>query len=148
MINRNRVKGTIADELICCICKGVLDDPYQSIGCGHMFCRRCVNQWLIENDKCPIDIHFSLTNNTENLLPAPRMIQNMINKIELSCEFATYGCEKFVRKDMLDHHEMKCDFNPQIKHRCECGADFYLSLEQKCHNCVKDFMLALNYHEE
>jgi len=148
MISKDRVRGTIDDGLICCICDGVLDQPYQSIGCGHIFCRLCIRQWLEVNDKCPIDVRFSLTNNRANLKPAPRIIQNMIDKVELSCEYASYGCEQFVRKDLMNNHLLKCDFNPNAKHHCKCGADFQPSSHQKQHNCIKAFNFSIESHKE
>ena len=56
-----RVKGEqVPEELLCCICKGVLDKPYQSTGCGHLYCFSCVTQWLNGKETSPIDIHFSM----------------------------------------------------------------------------------------
>ena len=150
MIPQSRVKGGHVDqELTCCICRGVLDRPQYSVGCGHTFCTDCLTQRLNQTDKCPIDIHFSLTNNRENLQPAPRIIQNMIDKVELFCEFSDFGCDKYIRKDMMANHLKECEFNPKSKRVCECGTEFYPSRGQKRHNCVIHFKnLISGYQKE
>ena len=138
----------MAEELLCCICKGVLDKPYQSTGCGHLYCFSCVTQWLNEKETCPIDIHFSLINNAQNLQPAPRIVQNLVDKLELSCEYAPYGCNKYIRNDMMYKHVKKCDFNHNIQKLCDCGVEFFFSVGATSHNCIKQFKRDINSYQE
>lgn len=37
---------------ICSICMEELHDPV-STPCGHVFCRRCIEEWLLRSDVCP-----------------------------------------------------------------------------------------------
>lgn len=57
-------------------------------------------EWLNQSETCPID-RISLTSSPQDLKPALRIIQNLIDKLEISCEYADYGCDKFIRNDML-----------------------------------------------
>src|SRR5689334_20165991 len=38
----------------CCICHLLLEDPVQCKD-GHLFCRKCIEQWLSNNKTCPVD---------------------------------------------------------------------------------------------
>jgi len=37
----------------CPICLDVFKNPY-SIGCSHLFCKKCIDKWLDENYNCPV----------------------------------------------------------------------------------------------
>ena len=41
------------EEYTCPLCKGILFDARVD-QCGHVFCSRCIEQYLTENDKCPV----------------------------------------------------------------------------------------------
>merc|ERR1712110_1355566 len=63
----------------------------------------------------------------------------MIDKVELSCEFSEFGCDKYIRKDMMANHLKECEFDPKNKRICECGTEFYPSRGEKRHNCIIHF---------
>ena len=37
----------------CPICLDTFKNPH-SIGCSHIFCKKCINKWLDEKDSCPV----------------------------------------------------------------------------------------------
>nr|XP_023677918.1 RING finger protein 151 [Paramormyrops kingsleyae] len=39
-------------DLICPICQGVLRCPVR-VGCHHIFCKKCILQWLRRKESCP-----------------------------------------------------------------------------------------------
>lgn len=45
----------IEDNLRCPIHMGIFDDP-RSLGCGHVFCKHCINDIALNNSKikCPL----------------------------------------------------------------------------------------------
>ena len=50
-----RFDEEVDEELICCICSRVLDDPLQVPHCTHAFCAGCINEWLTYQPTCPVD---------------------------------------------------------------------------------------------
>lgn len=63
-----RFVGETSEELICSICSEILEDPLTT-ECEHLFCRRCIADWLRDNRTCPID---RLYIHQRNLRQAPR----------------------------------------------------------------------------
>jgi len=75
---------TIDDEFKCGICHSVLKNAVQSSKCEHVFCSECINEWLNHRNFCPHNCQ-SLTKT--DLTPAPRIIRNLLNKLQIKCEF-------------------------------------------------------------
>lgn len=47
----------ISSRLECGLCHLVPRDPWQSVGCGHMFCKRCLEEGkFLNSDFCPVDL--------------------------------------------------------------------------------------------
>ena len=44
------------EELVCSICRGIIDEPTQAPCRGkHSFCKNCITLWLTDNVTCPMD---------------------------------------------------------------------------------------------
>lgn len=75
-------------HLICFICEGVFEDPVQCQD-QHYFCRTCIQEWLLINPSCPIDVK-PLTKS--DLKAAPRILKNIIDDLHVKCQYHVFGC--------------------------------------------------------
>ena len=46
-------KKMIFDHLQCIICNDIFEIPFVT-NCGHTFCKKCIEEWRKESEKCPI----------------------------------------------------------------------------------------------
>jgi len=104
----DRFVGTIDKEFECPVCCGVFDNPRQTIKCQHTFCSTCIHEWIKQESNCPT-CRQKLT--TRGLLPVPRVLRNIIGKLNMKCDFASKGCLTVVRLEDLAAHVVDCDFN-------------------------------------
>lgn len=130
----DRFVSSIDDELRCQICWGVLEDPLQAINCEHTFCRFCINEWLKNSPTCPVD-----REQLNQLQQIPRIVRNLINHLQVYCDFKVKGCEQIVALEELDAHKSRCTFNPEIPVECpkNCGSFVPKNLLNE-HDCIKD----------
>ncbi|CAG0890441.1 unnamed protein product [Cyprideis torosa] len=79
--------------LLCTICKDLLEDPAEVSGCEHIYCRKCIEDWLVKNDTCPMDrqktskvslknMKTEVSDLKENLLGKEKDIQSLKDKEE------------------------------------------------------------------
>lgn len=48
-----RLRVAIEEELMCAVCHSMVIEP-RVVGCGHMFCKSCLEQWTALNKTCPM----------------------------------------------------------------------------------------------
>lgn len=48
-----RLRVAIEEELKCAVCHSMVIEP-RVVGCGHMFCKSCLDQWMCLNKTCPM----------------------------------------------------------------------------------------------
>ena len=131
-----RFTGDVDEELICAICKGVLEMPEQAPRCEHAFCSICIREWLTQQETCPVD-RGSLT--SQELATAPRILRNLLSRLTISCEFATHGCTACVKLDQLAAHQEKCSNNPKVPIACQAGCGCVIPKDEiGSHNCLRD----------
>lgn len=105
----NRFVNEVDDELKCPICCYVLKDALQAPMCEHSYCESCITEWLSIQSNCPVDRNEL---KRSDLKPAPRVLRNFLAKLEIKCDFASFGCASIVRLEQLTSHCNECDFNP------------------------------------
>lgn len=93
-------------DLICCICQCVLDGPVES-PCRHVFCKVCIETWLRRNRNCPTCRHRLEKRHLKPILP---IVQNMLNRLLMFCDFKINGCEERLPLEIYDKHVKECDF--------------------------------------
>ncbi|KAJ1568550.1 hypothetical protein HK096_006117 [Nowakowskiella sp. JEL0078] len=110
-------------NLLCCICCSPFVSPV-SAPCGHIFCRSCIVLYISNSPEsgCPMD---RLSISVEELVPASRVIENMVEELEVYCKYKMVGCEWIGQRQSLDSHLKKeCSFETIT---CpKCGKEFTL----------------------
>lgn len=131
----------ISDEFICAICTGVLDNP-QTTHCDHLFCDRCINDWLRLHPTCPIDrLHLRPC----MLRPAPRAIRNLLSRLKLRCLFYEDGCRELVTLEHHSSHVESCKFDPSITVTCKLYCKRSMPQRDfKTHNCYNELFKELS----
>lgn len=163
-VNRFVGSNPINEDLICNICKGVLEDGVWSPNCEHAFCKGmsstsasdlisdlicgqvCIQQWIIRRSQCPNDRQ---PLNLAHLKPIPRFMRNLLDKLEIRCDFVSNGCQLELRLEALREHIMVCDFNPDKRVDCEKGCGIVVKkVELPNHSCIKALRRALDNSNE
>jgi hypothetical protein len=104
-----RFETAVSDELKCCICSKVLNNPR---GCPnkHFFCHNCIIRHLQNVDFCPV-CRETLTPDT--LQDPPRALTRSLSELRIHCDYQRQGCEVVVSLgDLQTHVDAKCEFNP------------------------------------
>lgn len=84
---------------------------------------------------CPVDRQ-PVT--TTQLKAAPRILRNLLSRLNIECDNASLGCDVIIKLDQLGSHLNECDFNPKKPVECtDCGLIIPKD-ELKDHNCVRD----------
>jgi len=103
--------------------------------CEHIFYSECIRQWIKDQSSCPIDrVHIEMT----HLRHPQRSFKNILNALNIHCEFISLGCTAIVKlKDIKDHCQ-SCEFNPNFIKECVSGCGAKLLHEQnEHHDCIK-----------
>jgi hypothetical protein len=91
------------EELVCSVCKEVLDRPLEC-PCEHHFCYDCITEWIYNtgnSSRCPL---CKTPVSVETLSKVPRLVLNLLCSLLVSCS----SCKTHVRLDCLDKHEESC----------------------------------------
>ena len=102
-------------DLVCCICKSVLDTPVES-PCRHVFCRVCITTWLATCPTCPTCRRSIVS--TEPVMP---LIQGIINRLKMRCVNHTTGCAATVTLEQYDAHARDCAYQQVTCQFKNCG---------------------------
>ena len=106
----NRFHSTIHEGFTCPICLGVLKDPMQCENNEHYFCSGCIKKHLEKTShSCPV-CQEKLT--PETLRKAPRLIEDVVSRLKISCNHASRGCNAVVNLGALQAHVEVCGFMP------------------------------------
>uniref|UniRef100_A0A1I8H783 E3 ubiquitin-protein ligase NRDP1 n=1 Tax=Macrostomum lignano TaxID=282301 RepID=A0A1I8H783_9PLAT len=137
-----RFEGEVDEELICPICGGVLDVPVQAPDCEHTFCSGCIDQWLRLNPTCPIDRQPLLS---LHLKPAPRILRNLLSRLDVACDFQQLGCGARVKLASAAQHAAQCEYNPSRPVPCGSGCGLMVPRDQLAeHCCVRALRLLVD----
>lgn len=131
-----RFAGEVDEELICTICKGVLENPEHAPQCEHAFCSACIREWLSQQETCPVD---RSPLRAFELATTPRILRNLLSRLMISCDFASHGCTEVVKLDQLTAHQEHCTYNPKVPVACQAGCGLVIPKdEMAAHNCVRE----------
>ena len=101
----NYFSQRIPKEILCQICKGLLNNPTECYKCNKYFCRECLEKEIDKNGKCPCCKKLIYKNCLQNL---ENEINQIYSKFYLNCPFPC--CNEKLRLDVLKEHIKHCDF--------------------------------------
>lgn len=114
----------------------LLTEPLQVISCEHAFCTGCIQEWLSRQPTCPVDRQ-PIT--TANLRSVPRILRNLLSRLNISCDNQIYGCTQVLKLDALQSHLEECEHNPKRPLPCDNGCGFIIPKDEYSnHNCVRE----------
>ncbi|XP_046841972.1 E3 ubiquitin-protein ligase PDZRN3-B-like, partial [Xenia sp. Carnegie-2017] len=115
--DESRFKNAVDENFRCAICLNVMKDARMCHN-QHSFCRKCIEEHLRVNaQRCP-QCQDNLT--VAALLPS-RVINNLISKFKVSCDYAIRGCKECINVEDLERHVENCGFAPVLcsNERCD-----------------------------
>ena len=89
----------------------VLKDPVTCPRNQHCYCRACITKYLENSQRCPTCAD-KLT--LETLAETNRMVQDILNELNIGCVYIDRGCKEIVQLQHLDQHEATCGFAPAV----------------------------------
>jgi hypothetical protein len=103
----------IAKEVICAICQNLVNFPTSCSVCQNLFCKKCIDQWMKNNFKCPMRCNQTSSLKLQDI---PKTTRNLINKIKLKCLKFSEGCSEPILYENFFSHLRTCEY---IKFKCE-----------------------------
>ncbi len=71
--------------------------------------------------------------------PVPRITRNLLARLYINCDNASFGCDMVVKLDALSAHLNECEHNPKRPVQCEEGCGMVIPKDEvKDHNCVRE----------
>ncbi|XP_046843316.1 spermatocyte protein spe-26-like [Xenia sp. Carnegie-2017] len=117
--DESRFKNAVDENFRCAICLNVMKDARMCHN-QHSFCRGCIEEHLRVNaQRCP-QCQDRLTVAT---LHPVRVINNMISKLKINCDYAIRGCKEFINVEDLERHVENCGFAPVLCSNEGCGLE-------------------------
>ncbi|KAM3141031.1 hypothetical protein pb186bvf_006832 [Paramecium bursaria] len=104
----------ISNQLKCIICSEVFYDPMRIV-CGHVFCKSCIEQWTIKENKknCP---QCRKTLAKKDKPKKDFVIDSIISELNVRCKFHPEKCGWKGQLDKYSSHQNECvgDIIPQF----------------------------------
>lgn len=101
------VAQPVDTAFVCSICNDVYADPVQCPD-EHIYCEACIRQWLTRKSSCPLDQKGLALG---DLRPTPRVFRNMLDNLEIKCDFCSVGCPVATSLSAIKDHEADCQFS-------------------------------------
>ena len=125
----SRFEKDVDENFHCSICYNVLKEPRTCRNNDHIFCLACISQHLMVNSQtCPeCNEHLSV-----DTLRRPRVVNNMLSKLKINCDYASRGCPEFTCLEDLETHVVNCGYAPVLCSSAECGME--INRQDKLHH--------------
>jgi hypothetical protein len=116
----SRFEKDVDENFHCSICYNVLKEPRMCRNNEHVFCLACISEHLkVNSQTCPeCNEHLSI-----DTLRRPRVLNNMLSKLKINCDYASRGCPELTCVADLDTHVANCGFAPVLCSNAECGME-------------------------
>lgn len=108
-------------------------EPTMSGACQHVFCLDCISTALSLSPTCPID---RSRLSRDDLVPAPRIIQQMVQELRVLCPYAKHGCAVVCERSLLPNHlKRECKHKGKGKELVQDPAGEDDEAVQRCAEC-------------
>ena len=142
----SRFERDVDENFHCSICYNVLKEPRTCRNNDHIFCLPCISQHLkVNSQTCPeCNEHLSV-----DTLRRPRVVNNILSKLKINCDYASRGCPEFTCLEYLETHVVNCGYAPVLCSSAQCGMEINKQdkvhhetevcqyRRVKCHDCGK-----------
>ena len=140
LINKNKFKG-IEKFILCPICEGIVNIPYECLECQNNFCKNCIEKWKLKNNNCPFRCkELNLIHN--------RFLENILSELlKFKCD---KECDEIINyKDIDKHYNGECKniVNYDYKEKFEDLSLEFTKLSLKCEDLIeknKDLIIKAN----
>ena len=125
----SRFEKDVDENFHCSICYNVLKEPRTCRNNDHIFCLACISQHLkVNSQTCPeCNEHLSV-----DTLRRPRVVNNILSKLKINCDYASRGCPEFTCLEDLETHVVNCGYAPVLCSSAECGME--INKQDKVHH--------------
>ena len=127
--DESRFEKDVDENFHCSICYNVLKEPRTCRNNEHIFCLACISQHLkVNSETCPeCSEHLSV-----DTLRRLRVMDNMLSKLKINCDYASRGCPEFTCLEGLETHVVNCGYAPVLCSNAECGIE--INKQDKVHH--------------
>jgi hypothetical protein len=120
------------EPLICMICLNISNNPLLIKCCESISCTNCIDDCIKKNNKCP-KCRFD---DPQKEVPS-RFIMRLFSNLRVKCVYEEKGCSEVTSYENIEQHEMKCQYNPNRKIKCDkCSTELNVK-DQDSHDCIK-----------
>ena len=125
----SRFEKDVDENFHCSICYNVLKEPRMCRNNEHVYCLACISEHLkVNSQTCPeYNEHLSV-----DTLRRPRLLNNMLSKLKINCDYASRGCPEFTCVEGLETHVANCEFAPVFCSNENCGME--INKQDKVHH--------------
>ena len=104
-------------EFICYLCKGVYFEPVLD-SCGHVYCKKCINQHFDRSDICPI-----YKTKSSRSISKLEFANKILEKYKIKCKNHLFGCNFFDKIAEYKRHD--CEYQNVRCHNKDCNFVVY-----------------------
>ena len=133
-----RVIGENKELVKCPICFDVVEDAVQVVCCQQCFCKKCMEEWLSQNNNpnignCPFD-RTRIT--SKKIVKVPRIVDQLLEALSIKCVYTKNGCPTVCKLSEIESHEKKCNYRSGVLVNCDCG--LWISRQDFSHHkCIR-----------
>ena len=108
----------VRDDLVCQVCQLPARDPQQTMCCGKVYCKSCINR--LQPNRCPNCCKSLIDRNgNKNYFP-DRASERRIKELEVKCDNHKNGCEWKKELAQLKEHLSTCGYAKiECKNNCK-----------------------------
>jgi len=116
------------DELVCSICRDIVEDPVVIRRCEHHFCGNCIRPWIQANSTCAKD---GAPTEEAGLRQPCRFYRNTLADVRLRCP--VFGCNTETTYEWFERHKINCRPNPEAFMECAFCHEQHMKNEEDTH---------------
>ncbi|XP_043944828.1 RING finger protein 151 [Protopterus annectens] len=105
-------------DFICSVCHGVFKYPVRMY-CGHVFCKKCILQWLRGHDTCPCCRNVV----SGRLMIAMHRLNRIICRLKIKCRNEVHGCRVTFPLSKAEEHNVSCEYEMIMCPNEDCMAE-------------------------
>ena len=107
----DRIEGEVEEDLICLLCKKVMEDPSPSACCGHHFCGECLQNASRKKMDCPDCRQTVRASSPDPAKVMEAVLAERLAKLSVRCTHQAAGCKAAVPLSELSRHaDSECEF--------------------------------------